>query len=229
MPQRSAMSVKKFIAVLLPLFFLTSVAGAASFSGDRKAQVDDPRISNALRGAVGTSEISEEIGRTIGILMYEDNQLTRNESDLFLELLNNMGGNIEITDPNGESFLVPKLSHDAHEFLALSDIPDISVLWLTGPEPMKKLVDVTILNPHVRDQVQHFIANQLYLRWRTSNFVNGYSPLRTTLSAAFVQWRDAGPETLEVARGLLYDALVELDMAVDDDVPDDFYERLIEG
>ena len=94
---------------------------------------------------------------------------------------------------------------------------------------MKKLIDVTILNPHVRDQVQHFIANQLYLRWRTSNFVNGYSPLRTTLSTAFVQWRDAGPETLAVARGILHDALVELDMAVNDEVPDDFYERLREG
>ena len=223
------MSVSKFIAVLLPTLLWASVAGAASFNGDRKVQVDDARVSNALRGAVGASEISEEIGRTIGILMYEDNQLTWNESDLFLELLNNMGGTVEITDPGGDSFLVPNLSHGAHEFLALSDIPDISVLWLTGPERMKKLVDVTILNPHVRDQVQHFIANQLYLRWRTSNFVNGYSPLRTTLSAAFVQWRDAGPETLAVARELLYDALFELDMAVNDEVPDDFYERLIES
>jgi len=223
------MSVNKFIVVLFPVLLWTSVAGAASFSGDGKVQVEDARISEALRNAVGASEISEEIGRTIGILMYEDNRLTRNESDLFLELLNNSGGSIEITDPSGESFLVPYLSPAAHEFLALSDIPDISVLWLTGPEQMKKLIDVTILNPHVRDQVQHFIANQLYLRWRTSNFVNGYSPLRTTLSAAFVQWRDAGPETLAIARGILYDALVELDMAVNDDVPDDFYERLLEG
>lgn len=223
------MSANKFTFLLIPLLLWAPVAGAASFSGDRKVQVEDARISDALRGAIGTSEISEEIGRTIGILMYEDNQLTRNESDLFLELLNNTGGNIEITDPDGESFLVPDLSHEAHEFLALSDIPDISVFWLAGPQPMKKLIDVTILNPHVRDQVQHFIANQLYLRWRTSNFVNGYSPLRTTLSTAFVQWRDAGPETLAVARGILYDALVELDMAVNDDVPDDFYERLIEG
>jgi hypothetical protein len=49
------------------------------------------------------------------------------------------------------------------------------------------------------------------------------------LSAAFVQWRDAGPETLAVAREILYDALVELDMAVNDEVPDDLYERLKEG
>ena len=223
------MSVNKFIVILFPVLLWTSVVEAASFSGDRMVQVEDARISDALRGAVGASEISEEIGRTIGTLMYEDNQLSRNESDLFLELLNNTGGSIEITDPGGERFSVPVLSREAHEFLALSDIPDISVLWLTGPEPMKKLVDVTILNPHVRDQVQHFVANQLYLRWRTSNFVNGYSPLRTTLSTAFVQWRDAGPETLAVAREILYDALVELDMAVNDDVPDDFYERLIEG
>ena len=227
--KRRATSVIKFIAVLLPVLFWTSPVSAATFNGDRKVQVEDVRISDALRGAVGPSEISEEIGRTIGILMYEDNALTWNESDLFLELLNNMGGNIEITDPSGESFLVPQLSREAHEFLALSDIPDISVLWLTGPEQMKKLIDVTILNPHVRDQVQHYIANQLYLRWRTSSFVNGYSPLRTTLSAAFVQWRDAGPETLAVAREILYDALVELDMAVNDEVPDDFYERLLEG
>lgn len=223
------MSVIRFIAILLPALLWTSFAGAASFSGDRKVQVEDARVSDALRGAVGESEISEEIGRSIGILMYEDNQLTRNESDLFLELLNNVGGTIEITDPGGERFLVPRLSPAAHEFLSLSDIPDISVFWLAGPEQMKKLVDVTILNPHVRDQVQHFVANQLYLRWRTSSFVNGYSPLRTTLSAAFVQWRAAGPETLEVARGILYDALVELDMAVNDEVPDDFHERLLEG
>lgn len=223
------MSVNKYVVVLLPILFWASSVEAASFSGDRMVQVEDARISDALRGAVGTSEISEDIGRTIGILMYEDNQLTWNESDLFLELLNNMGGNIEITAPSGESFLVPQLSDGAREFLALSDIPDISVLWLTGPEQMKKLIDVTILNPYVRDQVQHFIANQLYLRWRTSNFVNGYSPLRTTLSAAFVQWRDAGPETLSVARGILFDALVELDMAVNDEVPDDFYERLTAG
>jgi hypothetical protein len=223
------MSVNKYVVVLLPILFWASSVEAASFSGDRMVQVEDARISDALRSAVGTGEISEDIGRTIGILMYEDNQLTWNESDLFLELLNNMGGNIEITAPSGESFLVPQLSVGAREFLELSDIPDISVLWLTGPAQMKKLVDVTILNPYVRDQVQHFIANQLYLRWRTSNFVNGYSPLRTTLSAAFVQWRDAGPETLAVARGILFDALVELDMAVNDEVPDDFYERLTAG
>lgn len=229
MSKRRAMSVNKIVAAILPLLLLPGAAGAASFSADRKVQVEDARVSDALRGAVGTNEISEDIGRTIGILMYEDNRLSWNESDLFLELLNNMGGNIEITDPGGESFLVPDLSQEAHEFLALSDIPDISVLWLAGPEQMKKLTDVTILNPHVRDQVQHYVANQLYLRWRTSNFVNGYSPLRTTLSAAFVQWRDAGPETLAVAREILYDALVELDMAVNDEVPDDMYERLREG
>jgi len=223
------MRVKKIFAATLPLLLLPGAVGAASFSGDRKVQVEDTRISDALRGAVGTNEISEDIGRTIGILMYEDNQLTWNESDLFLELLNDIDGNIEITDPGGERFLVPDLSQQAHEFLALSDIPDISVLWLTGSEQMKKLVDVTVLNPYVRDQVQHYVANQLYLRWRTSNFVNGYSPLRTTLSAAFVQWRDAGPETLAVAREILYDALVELDMAVNDEVPDDLYERLREG
>lgn len=229
MSKRSAMRADKIVAAILPLLLLPSAAGAASFSADRKVQVEDTRISDALKGAIGTNEISEDIGRTVGILMYEDNHLTRNESDLFLEFLNNMGGDIEITDPDGETFLVPDLSQGAHEFLALSDIPDISVLWLTGPEQMKKLIDVTILNPHVRDQVQHYVANQLYLRWRTSNFVNGYSPLRTTLSAAFVQWRDAGPETLAVAREILYDALVELDMAVDDEVPDDLYERLREG
>jgi hypothetical protein len=192
-------------------------------------QVEDARISDALRGAIGTPAISEDIGRRIGILMYEDNQLTRNESDLFLELLNATSGNIEITDPAGEKFMVPVLSQGAHDFLALSDIPDIGVLWLAGPAEMKKLADVTVLNPHIRIQVQHFVANQLYLRWQTSTYINGYSPLRTTLSAAFVQWRDAGPETLSVAREILYDALVELDMAVGDKVPDDMYERLREG
>ncbi len=223
------MRVRKIFTAILPLLLLPGVAGAASFSADRKVQIEDMRVSNALEGAIGTNEISEDIGRTIGVLMYEDNNLTWNESDLFLEMLNNTGGEIEITDPNGESFLVPDLSQGAHEFLALSDIPDIGVLWLNGPEQMKKLSDVTVLNPHVRDQVQHFIANQLYLRWRTSNYINGYSPLRTTLSAAFVQWREAGPETLAVARELLYDALVELDTAVGDEVPDDLYERLREG
>jgi hypothetical protein len=221
--------MKKITAFLLPLLLLPGAVEAAAFSEDQKVQVDDARVEDALMGAVGTSAISEEIGRTVGILMYEDNNLSRNESELFLELLNSEGRDVEITAPNGETFVVPPLSQGAHGFLTLSDIPDIGVLWLAGPSKMKKLSDVTILNPHVRLQVQHFIANQLYLRWRTSTYINGYSPLRTTLSAAFVQWRDAGPETLAVAREILYDALVELDMAVNDDVPDDIYERLKEG
>jgi hypothetical protein len=216
-------------ALLLPVLLMSSDAGAAASGRDRMVRVDDSRVSEALRGAIRTKEISEEIGRRIGILMYEDNRLNANESDLFLELLNTTNGNVEITDATGDNFMVPALSQGARDFLALSDNPDIGVLWLAGPTEMKKLSDITILNPHIRIQVQHFIANQLYLRWQTSTYINGYSPLRTTLSAAFLQWRDAGLETLEVARELLYDSLVELDMAVGGDVPDDMYERLKES
>ena len=215
--------MKRTIIAIAAMAFLPFGALAA----DRQVQIDDPRVADALRSTAGAAEIPEDVGRTIGIAMYEDNHLTRNESDLFLELLANQSGGVQVTDPNGETFRVPVLSQGAREFLELSDIPDISVFWLAGPKEMKKLVDVTILSPHVRPQIQHFIANQLYLRWRTSNMVNNYSPLRTTLSAAFVQWREAGPETLEIARGILYDALVELDMAVNDEVPDEFHQRLL--
>jgi len=217
--------MKRTIIALAAVAFLPGAALAA----DRTVQVDDPQIAEALKGTVGASEISEEVGRAIGIKMYADNDLTRNESDLFLELLSNLSGSVNVTDPNGETFAVPVLSPGARSFLELSDIPDIAVFWLAGPAEMKKLVDVTILSPQVRPQIQHFIANQLYLRWRTSSYVNNYSPLRTTLSAAFVQWRDAGPETFEIARGLLYDAVVELDMAVNDAVPDEFHESLTGG
>ncbi len=225
--------MKKTIAaissLLLPVFLWSATADAASFREDGKVQVEDTRVSDALRGALGTQAVSEELGRTIGILMYQDNYLTLLESELILELLKSMGRNVEITDPGGEIFFVPALSQGAHDFLSLSDTPDIAIFWLAGPVGMKKLSDITVLNPNIRDEVQHFIANQLYLRWRTSTYINGYSPLRTTLSTAFVQWRDAGPETLKVAREILYDALVELDMAVNDDVPDEMYERLREG
>jgi len=216
-------------ALLLPVLLISSDAGAATSGRDRMARVNDTRVSESLRVAIGTRAISEEVGRRIGILMYEDNRLSANESDLFLELLNATSGNVEITDAAGDTFMVPALSQGARDFLSLSDIPDIGVLWLAGPTEMKMLSDVTILNPHIRIQVQHFIANQLYLRWQTSTYINGYSPLRTTLSAAFLQWRDAGTETLEVARELLYDSLIELDMAVGGDLPDDMYERLKEG
>jgi hypothetical protein len=215
----------KTVAVLLFLFAVPAFA-EASAAADRKAIVDDPRVVEALRGAIGTPELSEAIGRTVGIMMYEDNALTRNESDLFVELMDNVDGNIEITPPMGDAFMIPHSSEAARTFLSLSSIPDLNELWLAGPLEMKKLVDVTILNPQVRGQVQHYIANQLYLRWRTSNYVNNYSPLRTTLSTAYTQWREAGPETLALARALLYESLVELDAAVEDKVPNEIYDHL---
>jgi hypothetical protein len=221
--------MKRTTAALAFLALIPAAAQAQNIPGDGTVEINDARLWEALRGSIGTSAISEEIGRQVGIICYEDNYLTPNENDLIVELMKNTGGTVQITEPTGTGFVVPALSQGARDFLSLTDIPDISVFWLAGPQEMKKLVDVTILNPNIRDEVQHFIANQLYLRWRTSNFVNNYSPLRNTLSTAFVQWRDAGPETLEVARGLLYDALVELDMAVNDEVPDDLHERLLEG
>jgi hypothetical protein len=211
-------------AALLSLTFL--LPAFAAEAADRRVIVDDPRIVESLRGAVGQAETSEEIARNVGILMYEDNQLSWNESDLFVELMDNVQGNIEITPPDGEPFLIPEVVPAGRDFLSLSGIPDLNALWLQGPVEMRKLVDVTVLNPHVRDQIQHYIANQLYLRWQTSNFVNNYNPLRTTLSTAYAQWRDAGPETLQLARGILYDALVELDQAVRDEVPNELYDHL---
>jgi hypothetical protein len=221
--------MKKTVAALTLLLLAPATASAQFVPGDGMVEINDARLWESLRGAIGTSAISEEIGRQVGIISYEDNYLTPNENDLLVELMKNTDGMVEITEPTGMSFEVPALSPEARAFLELSDIPDISIFWLAGPAEMKKLVDVTILNPNIRDEVQHFIANQLYLRWRTSSYVNNYSPLRTTLSAAFVQWRDAGPETLEVARTILYDAIVELDMAVGGEVPDELHENLIAG
>jgi len=211
------------VAILSLVFALSALAAQAA---DRKVIVEDPRLVEALRGAIGQTDTSEEIARTVGILMYEDNQLSWNESDLFVELMDNVQGNIEVTPPDGAPFLIPQVVPAGRDFLSLSGIPDLNELWLKGPVEMKNLIDVTILNPHIRNQIQHYIANQLYLRWQTSNYVNNYSPLRTTLSTAYAQWRDAGPETLSLARLILYDALVELDEAVDDGVPNDLYDHL---
>lgn len=215
----------KLAVAALALFVMASTAHAAA-GLDRMVAVDDPRIAEALRAAVGQPAVSEAVARRIGPLMYEDNRLTRNESDLFLELLGAETSLIEIAPPMGEPFRVPPLSAGARAFLALSDPPDLETLWLMGAAPMKQLADVTVLNPHVRGQVQHYIANNLYAAWRSSSAINNYGPLRDTLRAIHGQWQLSGAETLAVGRGLLYNAMVELDMAVHGAVPDDLYTGL---
>src|SRR5262249_52786130 len=145
---------------------------------DGKAVVEDMKVADALRKASADTLTREEVVRVVGPLLYADNKLTPNESDLIFELLGNAGGKVTITAPDGSSFTVPPLTVAAMEFLRLSDPPDLDQLWLQGRDPMRQLIDVTLLNPFVEGQVQRFVAQQFYLSWQASDFLNDYKPLK---------------------------------------------------
>jgi hypothetical protein len=188
---------------------------------DGKAVAEDKDVANYLKQAVGQVTTSEEIARKIGPLIYADNRLTAQESDLILELLANRDSTITVTGPDGTSFKVPALSKAAHDFLALSDPPDLNTLWMQGTEKMKQLIDVTLLNPYVAGQVQNYIGQNLYTSWRTSSASNNFKPLRDTVRVALAQWRGTGQATEKQAHKLLHDALVQVNNAVDRKIPKD--------
>jgi hypothetical protein len=190
---------------------------------DRKVTVDDPAVAAALKTATALPAVPERVARTIGPMLYADNSLTANESDLILELLDNRATQVRITTRAGESFDVPPLSAPARDFISLHDIPNLTPLWLAGPKEMKALVDVTVLNPHVVGQMEDFFGNQLIVSWRTAEHVRDRSYLTRTIRAAVGQFRLAGPDTERRGRALLYGAMVKVDAAVRGAVPDDVY------
>src|SRR5690606_18315471 len=106
-----------------------------------------------LRQASEAGVVDERAVRALGPLLYEDNVLTHSESDLIVELLSNRFGAAGVTAPDGSQFLVTQLTQPAHDFLSLSDPPGLNLMWMMGPTGMKQIVDVTLLNPHVRPQV----------------------------------------------------------------------------
>jgi hypothetical protein len=198
---------------------------------DKMVIVDNPMIAAELKKSVGQPVVGEDIARKIGPMMYADNILTPNESDLFNELLHNVGGTVEVFIPaaNGQPadhFAVPVLSVGARNFLALSNPPDLNTLWLQGYMPMKQLIDVTLLNPFVAGQVQRFIAQQFYLSLAASNVANGYKPLRATVDAALMQWKGAGPVTEAQAHKLAYGALMDVNTGAKGVVPADILAEL---
>ena len=235
------MRVAKHIAVVsLALASLAAPCNAATPAPpprtaypqlDKKVVVDDPAIAAELKKAVGAALLSEDIARKIGPMMYADNRLTPNESDLFLELLRNVGGTIEVTvlaagKTPADHFQVPALSPGARFFLALSDPPDLDTLWMQGPIQMKKLVDVTLLNPFVEGQVRKFIGQQFYVAWQTSNVANGYQPFKSAVSTSADYWHWAGPMTEAQAKKLAYAAITDLNKLQKGAISSNLYARL---
>jgi hypothetical protein len=190
---------------------------------DRKVQIENPAVAAALKSASAMPTIPESVARRIGPMLYADNMLTQTESDLILELLDNETAFVSIIAPNGESFMVPPLSAPARDFLALNDIPDLNALWLTGAKEMKSFVDVTILNPHVVEQIEIYFATNLSVAWRTAVGVRDYSYLTRTLNTAINQFRLSGPDTEWRGRALLYRAMLRVDQANGGIVPNTLY------
>jgi hypothetical protein len=192
-------------------------------SNDRRAFVEHPNVAAALKKAVDAAAVGEPVVRAIGPILYADNKLTPNESDLILELLGNKAGKVTITTAGGDSFAVPVLTQAAHDFLALHDPPDLNTLWLKGPKEMKMLVDVTVLNPNVTPQVEQFFGQNLFVSWRASIAMKNNRYLRETLNAAVNQFRLSGPETERLGRRLLYRAMLVVDAANKNAIPNDLY------
>ena len=211
------------LAVAAVSLFLSGPGLAANSPTDRKIIVEDHAVAAALRKAVGTPAIAEEIAREFGPFLYLDNKLTPHESDLILELTGTNAGQIIITGPRGEPFNVPVLSKGARDFLGLYDPPELNSLWLKGPVEMKIFVDVTILNPHIRPEVVNFFAMNLYVSWRVSAATKNNRYIRDTLSAAINQFRISGADTERLGSALLYLAMRDVDKAVNNAVPNEIY------
>ena len=215
-------TILAFALVLLPL-----AAAAQDFSqNDRKAIAEDPLVAAELKKTATMASIPESAARVIGPRFYRDNSLTRNESDIFLELLGNTAGKVTIATPEGDSFQVPVLSEGARYFLALHDLPDLNTMWLKGPKEMKAMVDVTILNPNVVPQIEQFFGMNLYVSWRASVAMKNNRYLRETLTAAMNQFTLAGPETERLGRRLLYRSMMAVDAANNNFIPNDLYIHL---
>jgi hypothetical protein len=190
---------------------------------DRRVVVEDAAVAAALKKTIDMAVIPEAVVREIGPILYRDNMLSPNESDLILELLGSRTGRVTIATPGGDTFAVPPLSAAANEFLALHDPPDLNTLWLAGPKQMKKLVDVTILNPNVIPQVENFFGMNLFVSWRTSVATKNNRYIRETLTAAVNQFKLSGPETERIGRGMLYRAMMAVDAANKNAIPNDIY------
>lgn len=207
------------LAVSLP-------AKAQNMPPDGKATVDDAKVVAALRKTVGHTHFTVADARVIGPLLYADNTLTRNESDLILELAAPKPHAITVTTKTGDKFVVPPPDANAQAFMQLSDPPDLNTLWLKGPKEMKKLVDVTLLNPNVIPQVEQFFGQNLYVSWRVSLAQHSNRYITDTLNAAMGQFQLAGPETARIGQKLLYEAMVSVDQANGDAIPDKLYAYL---
>ena len=219
--------MKAIVFAALAVSLLSPCASlAANSPTDRKIIVEDPAVAAALRKAVGTAAISEDIVREFGPILYLDNKLTPFESDLILEMTGTTTGQITITGPRGESFNVPVLSQGARDFLGLYDPPELNSLWLKGPVEMKKFVDVTILNPHIQPEVVNFFAMNLYVSWRVSVSTKNDRYIRETLSAAVNQFRISGADTERRGSAMLYLAMRDVDKAVNNAVPNKIYLEL---
>src|SRR4051794_14511592 len=96
------------------LALVPAVAGAQGIDPkDRRVVVEDEKVAAALKQTVDKPAIPEATVRAIGPILYADNKLTPNESDLILELLGSKTGKVTITTPAGEHFDVPVLSPGA--------------------------------------------------------------------------------------------------------------------
>ena len=216
-----------FFAFLLILGSVLVGPGAAFAQTDGRVVIEDERVASMLRATAEFGIVNEAAARAFGPLLYEDNVLTHGESDLIVELLENRYGTISVTAPDGSQFLLPPLNQAAHNFLSLSNPPDLNLMWMYGPVQMKQLVDVTVLNPNVRPQVQQYIAEQLYGGWAVAQVSGSERALRATLHAALGQWSMTDPQTELRGRHFLYNALMAIERVSNGELPDDLYADLL--
>ena len=206
-------------------------AAAAPAPQARVVIVDTPGLAVALKPAAGQPVVTEEVARKIGPIMYADNILTPNESNLINALMKNVDGKVQITVPAADGkpadhFELGVLSVGARNFLSLSNPPDLNTLWMQGYVPMKQLIDVTLLDPFAAGQVQRFISQQFYLALAASNMTNGYKPIRASVETALAQWKGAGPLTEPQAKKLAFGALTDVNAGAKGAVPADLLAEL---
>jgi hypothetical protein len=219
------MSKRALFAVAI-LLALPTAAAAQNIPPDGKVAIEDQALADTLKRAVGHPAFTAGMARVVGPMMYRDNMLTRGESDLILELVAQPAHPVAVTGPDGANFTIPAPDKDAQAFLELHDLPDLNTLWLQGAAPMKKLVDVTILNPNVTPQVVQFFGMNLFVSWRASLALHNNRYIRETLATAVGQFRLSGPETEARGKALLYEAMAAVDKANGGQIPDELYADL---
>lgn len=189
-------------------------------------------VYESLQKVKNPGQMTESEAKSLRSAIMHDGRIDLAEQDLLKELTSDQAGSVKVNAKQAAGFNPSALNFSRTSgaaktaLNALAQPQDFNQLWNSGPEGMRKLIDLHSISPQNADQVKRFVATKFLQSYALSNTFNAYSPMVSTIANAYNAIKDADPATSRAGRQMYFEAMQMVDEYAKGFVPNKLYDWL---